>query len=136
MSLLREELKDVAGNDWRYQLVDAQINLVQGDTATAKQTLVSLNQKYPLNVEVLKTLGAFYRTFEMDFDGFYLFYNVTQVNTRNSDLWYDLAYFAARLGQAEDAGFCALKAIEFQLDEQRKIEIGEEFSDFIDAYSE
>ena len=133
---LREDLKEVAGNNWRYQLVDAQMRFVTGDTGTARTSLENLTQKYPLNVEVMKTLGEFYRTFELDYEGFYLFYNASQINTRNPDIWYYLAVFSARMGQQQDAGYCALKAIEFTLSEEKKIEIAEEFADFIALYSQ
>lgn len=133
---LREELKEQAQDNWRFHLVDAQMNLVQGDTANARKTLERLNKENPMNVEVMKTLGAYYRTFELDFKGFYVFYDASQVNSRNPEIWYYLAVFSQRLGQNDDAGYCALKAIEFTTAEERKVEIGEEFAADISIYSE
>ena len=124
---LREEVRKVAPESWRFQLADAEVSLVQGDTTGIQAKLEGLHANYPLNKEIMKTLGDFYRSFELDFEGFYVFYNATVLNKRNPDLWYYLAGFKSRLGQTEDAGYCALQAIQFEPNEQRKIKIGEEF---------
>ena len=63
-------------------------------------------------------------------EGYTLFYNATRLNERNADIWYNLAIFARALGElnVSDAGFAAVKAIEFSYDNKRKLAIAGEFA--------
>ncbi len=109
----------------------AQRDLIQGDTASALRILELEWKQHPLDQEVISTLAAIY-TAQANYDaGNYLIASSLALNRENPNIWYYYAVFSRAWGQARDAGFGALRAIELSQSEARKRALQQEFQDEI-----
>lgn len=116
-----------ASNLLKQNTFKAKLALAQQDTTAALELLEAAYQQMPLDQEVITTLARVYLA-QGNYDaGNYLIGSALGLNTEDPDIWYYYAVFSREWGQARDAGFGALRAIELAENPDRKREIQQEF---------
>lgn len=116
--------------------LQAQQALVEHDTSSAVTMLDSLHRMEPLNTTWILPLASIYAARREYEKGNLLITAAINNNDANGDLWYYYAWFSRAWNLPDDAGFGAVKGIEYTRSPQRKREIAAEFAAEIRAISQ
>lgn len=117
----------------KVQHLEAQIALADKDTAKALFILDTLSKQHPLNVAVIQDLSRVLRAQYKAFDINALLINARDLNSRNSEIEYELAYGEKLLGRIFESAEAAKRAIALSPDSSRREQIRQEFQGVFDA---
>lgn len=131
-----QAVRKIAPDDPGVRLLEADLALLRGDTATGLKSLQALHQLRPLDTRITVRLAQAMRGKRMDFEGQNMLFAALEINPRNPDLWYEMAHFERLLIRPDQAGNAALKAVELQPDLEQAKRITAEFKEEIAAYRE
>lgn len=130
------EVLKQAPKDFEVRRLQAEFNLLRGDTATALKQFEQLHKERPLHTDLTVQYAQTLRAQRRDFEGQNMLYQALEINPRNPDLWYEMAHFERLLVRPDQAGGAALKAIALQPDLEKGKQVAAEFKEEIQAYNE
>lgn len=109
-------------------LLQAEFDLAEGDTAQAIAGFQKIYAQNPLNKLAVVELSKIWRAQREDFEAHDLLMAARQLNSRESEFEYQLAYVEQLLGRIVESAAAAERAMAFEPDSLRSAAIGEEFS--------
>jgi len=121
------------------QLLKAESDLLNGDTALAMQRLKRLHRKYPVNPAVLGMISDVYSkllevhpAYDQEVDE--ILYNARELNPNHFKMWNALAILYRRIDFVKESGYCALEAIRCTRNMKKQGELLGEFEKEIEFF--
>lgn len=124
----------ITNDSLQLKRLKARILIAENNLKDASELLKSILKVNPLDKKSCILLGRIYLNQEKNTEAYRLFFEATEINFCNADLWFHFAEAALKLNMQKESGYGAIKAIEFSYTKEAKNLIQNSFKDQIKVY--